>query len=72
MSKIRLDRIKAHIDRLEDRQPRMKPYGGGNPYSYCVDCERSNVQGHAEDCDFFETKRLVEDLKELVKRAENE
>jgi hypothetical protein len=56
----------AHIETLKRLEFKWKPYGGGNPYSYCEHCERSIIEGHSDDCLFYEHKKLINDLEVLV------
>ena len=61
-----MSRIKNLINDLESKGETWIPYGGSNPYAYCKDCNRSIVEGHSEDCPFFEREKTIADLKELI------
>ena len=58
--------ITRHIESLKRDEPEWSPYGRGNPYSYCADCEASNIEGHQDTCRFYELKRLTDNLELMV------
>lgn len=60
MCKPKILKLYKAIEKVEsqmtDKNMREIPYGNGNPYSYCSECNRSMIEvsykGHYENCEY--------------------
>lgn len=69
-----MENIKKLIAYLDDTRSEGYPskrYGGGNPYSYCTDCEASQIdistKGHRGDCEWDSLQQLIDAAKKELK-----
>lgn len=66
--------IQSTLDYLKLGHPAYcptTPYGGGNPYSYCSDCEKSMIQcsidnKHYEGCRWASSQEAIENLEIVI------
>jgi hypothetical protein len=68
-----INTVTQHIEQLRDKEPTLIPYGGGNPYYYCSECQCSNVEGsgHYDYCSFNTKDDVVASLELLLEYYDN-